>query len=357
MYSEINKMEYLNSITNKLQTIKESDIQYLDVFKNPVLVYGNTINSDRVNFCKFPQEVENELKRYGVHFFMQYHKTSACGNRIRFKTDSHRIVLKVQLKRAQGYKEMVSWNSSGFDIYTVDEEGQYHPSRLIAPKFRKSIFAEQIWLPENSSVCIFLPNYDTIEKMYIGIEKGSRIKTFKYKKNKRKPIVFYGNGITQGASASKSGNSFPNIVSRKMDQDIINLSTFNACKATPKISELIGTINCDSIVIDYSRNAKYDDFKQRYDNFYKEIRKQHPDKKIILMTVASFNFSKQYEKYDDIILNTYKNAKKRGENTFLLNQRELFDKKEYPLIATDGCHYNDIGMFRIAEKICEILSS
>ena len=170
-------MEYLKSIKQHLKKINESNIQYLDIIKNPPLVYGNTSNSNTTDFCKYPPEVEKDIKKFGGSslYYMQYHKTSSCGCRIRFKTTSKRIVFKVQLKRASTYKEMILWNSSGFDVYIIDKDGNYVHNNLIAPQSRKNIFAEQVWLPKNSSVCIFLPNYDTIEKMYIGIENGSRI--------------------------------------------------------------------------------------------------------------------------------------------------------------------------------------
>ena len=194
--------------------------------------------------------------------------------------------------------------------------------------------------------------------MYIGIQLGSRIGNFPYKKNHRKPIIFYGNGITQGASASKSGNSFPNIVSRKLDHDIINMSVDNACKATYLIAQSIGKIDCDSIVLDYSRDANVlSNFASQHQAFYKFLRDFHPEKKIIIMTTVNLNNDKKYKGFDDAIIKTYKDAIERGENTVLLNQSELFDEDEKDLVTVDDCHYNDYGMFKVANKICELLNS
>lgn len=353
-------MENLVSIKDRLKTINETNIQYLNLFNHPSLVYGNTVKSDKVDFCKYTEEIQEEMRQCGENYdnAMQYHKASTCGNRIRFKTSSRRLVFKVEFKRAYNYKNMVSWNSSGIEIFLIDTDGKYHNFSIIAPKEGYRIFAEQINIPPNSSVCIFLPNYNSILDMYIGFERGARIKQLPYPKKNRKPIVFYGNSITQGASATKSGNSFPNIVSRKLNHDIINLSMITCCIGTTKTAEMIGDIDCEAIVIDYSRYAPNLEFlKKTHEPFYKKIREKHPEKKIIIMTTACFNNWKTYDAYDDVIIQTYENAIANNENTLLLNQKELFDRKEYDLIAVDIGHYTDYGMFKIADKICELLNS
>jgi hypothetical protein len=121
---------------------------------------------------------------------------------------------------------------------------------------------------------------------------------------------------------------------------------------------MIGDIDCDSIVIDYSRFAPDKQYLEKtYDKFYRIIREKHPNKKIILMTTACFNRWKEYLEYDEVILETYKSAISRGENTVLLNQMELFERDEYDLVSVDIGHYTDYGMFRVADKICEILKS
>ncbi len=353
-------MEYLTSVRNHLKTINENNIQYLNVMNHPELVYGNTVVSNKVDFCKYTEDIQEEMKNFGtvVNNAMQHLKTASCGCRIRFRTTSRRLVFKVELKRPSYFNNMVGWNSSGLEIFIVDEEGNYSSHRIIGPQDGFRIFAEQIAIPPNSSLCIFLPNYNTILNMLIGIERGSRIKEFKYPKDKRNPILFYGNSITQGASASKTSNSFPNIVSRRRNQDIINLSTNLCCRATPKTAEMIGDINCEAIVIDYSKDVPNSEvFKQTHENFYMKIREHHPDKKIIILTTALYNNWKEYKEFDDIIRQTYENAVKRGENTLLLNQRELFSEEEYDYVAIENNHYTDYGMFKVADKICELLDS
>lgn len=350
-------MEHLTSIEDSLNSIDESNIKYIDLLKFPEFIFGNFPNSSKtVDFCKFPQKIQNKMKYYGELAVreMKNLNSSSTGNRLRIWTSSRKLIFKIQLKRKYGYDKMVNWSSMGFDVYNLDGE-QYIHQTVFAPGNGFNIFAEQISVPENGQLCIFLPNYNTIEKIYLGLEKNSKIKPIEY--NNELPIVFYGNSVTQGAAASRSGNAFPNIVSRILNRDIINLSCSSCCRGDEEMAEYIGRIKCHAIVIDYTRNAYTTDiFRATHEKFYKTLRKYHPHTKIILLTSECFNHWRAYDDFDKIVLETYNNAIKRNENTQILFQKGLFDESEYHYVTIDSSHYTDYGMFRIAKEICNLIN-
>ncbi|RAP53505.1 MAG: hypothetical protein BZ138_00655 [Methanosphaera sp. rholeuAM270] len=352
-------MEYLDLITDPLEKINEKNILYLNLFNHPSMVFG-TNSDDVVDFSKYPESIQGEISQQypEIKEILQENNTSTSGCRIRFKTNLKRIVFKVKLRKAVANENMVMANSSGFAVYLVDKYGNYKFNRMIIPPYGVKCFAEQIMVPMNSSLCIFLPNFDTVEEMYIGFLRKAKVSSFNYPRNNRLPIIFYGSGIAQGASAAKSANSYPNIVSRRLNHDIINLSVDACSKATPKTAEMIGNIDCDAVVIDYSSDAtNKKEFEENYSKFYRKIREYHPDKKIILLTSAIFNDSRKYDGFDEIIQKTYEHALSNGEKTYLINQKELFDQEDYDLISFNINHLTDYAMFNIAEKICELLHS
>ncbi|MBO6274124.1 MAG: hypothetical protein J6M91_01035, partial [Methanobrevibacter sp.] len=320
---------------------------------------GNlNLSSEKVDFCKYPQHIQEEMENFGALAVkeMKNLNSASCGNRLRLSTNSKEIVLKVQLKRKWEYQKMLNWNASGFDVYAIKHE-KYEHLTVFGPSNGHDIFAEKIIVPQNGKLCIFLPNYNTIEHMFIGIEKGTKIEEFDYPKNKKLPILFYGNSVTQGAAASRSGNTFPNIVSKKLNRNIINLSCSSCCRGTESVAKLIGEIDCHCIVIDYTRNAHtIEDFNNSHEKFYEIIRSFHPDTKIIFLTSECYNNWRPYDEFDKIVNKTYQNAMERNENVELLNQRELFDKEEYDFVTIDSSHYTDYGMFKVAEKICELIN-
>ena len=352
-------MEYLTSIHDKSEKINEDSVEYIDIFEHPEYIYG-TINfaSSRTDFSKFPIKTHMEIKKFGnsaIKEMADFHN-SASGTRLRFKTNSNWLTFKIQLRRKWGYKKLVNWNAMGFDIYEVSDDGKYNHVGVFGPNDGENIFVERIRAPKSGQVCVFLPNYNTIEEFFLGIDENSSIEPFDYPDEKKLPVVFYGNSVTQGAAASRSSNSFPNVVSKRLNRDIINLSISSACRGNENVADTIGKINCHSIVIDYTRNASsYKEFKEMYEPFYKRIRSHHPDKRIVLMTSTSFNKKKLYFALDKHVCEVYEKAVERGENTKLLYQTELFDEEDYDCVSVDESHYIDWSMYRIADKICELI--
>lgn len=351
-------MEYLLDVNDSLRSIDENGIEYMDLFDYPELFYGTTnFTGKRLDFCKYPTEAREEIKNYGAGAVSEMNNlnSASCGVRLRFTTNSKRLIFKVKFKRRWGYLKMVNWGAFGFDVYGVNNEEYIHRT-VFAPVNGQDTFAESILVPENGQLCIFLPNYNTIEALYMGVDEGSTVETLPYPADKRLPVLFYGNSVTQGAAASHGGNSFPNFVSKMLNRDIINVSCSACCRGTETMAEVIGRMNCHSIVIDYTRNAYSTDiFRNTHEKFYRKVREFHPDKKIILMTSQSFNHWFDYDDFDVIVAQTHKNALERGENTEIINQKQMFKDEDFDVIAIDSTHYTDYGMHVIAKKLCELI--
>lgn len=333
-------MEYLNSIEEKLESIDEKDIVYYDIFEYPELVFGNlNFANSSVNFSKFPKsfiQKINELNN-GNNFITD---GLTFGYRIRFKTLSSRIILKIELKEEPLFNDVAIDNSKGFDIYSLNND-RYVPLKVITPLEDKNIFAECITNEENDGICIFLPNFAYVKKMFIGIEKNTSLTQHDYLGENKLPILFYGNENMQGILASKSGNSYPNIVSKYLDQDVINLSVpvYNISK---NLAEYIGKINCYAIVIEFNIESNFiEKFSQNFKDFYKIIRGYHPNTKIILITTACYNNYKNDQIIDELLIKTCKN----DDNTYLINQKELFDNNDSNA---------DSIMNKLAMAICNI---
>lgn len=350
-------MEYLESTKNNLKSITEDNITYFNLYEYPELFYGNINISDKTNFSKYDNSIQDEMKNFqkiAYNEMKQYHD-APTGVRLRFHTDSSRIIFKIRLRRSTDFHKMNHFNSSGFDVYILnDEDYAYHST--FSPNPGHNIFAHEIKTEDGSDYCIFLPNYNSIEEIYMGIDSDSTFESLDYPESKVLPIIFYGNSVTQGASASRSANSLPNITSRRLNRDIINISCSSCCRGTHSVADLIGKLNAHAIVIDYTLDA-YDEniFRRTHESFYKRIREYHPDKKIIFLTSENFNFWKVYDKYDEIVENTYYNAKRKNENVEIIRLQEIFDDDEYDYICVDKRHYTDYGMYKVADKICELL--
>lgn len=346
-------MIYLKSVNETNTELNDDRYTYFGIEELSGLFFGTPFLRERHSFDKYTDEVREEL--FGLNndgvIFEKYRRqpTGVC---LRFKIEkTDRFILKAELKRRFCYNNMPLFNSSGFDIFSF-KDGRYKHKNVIAPVDGRAIFAHKVKVEDGENIAIFFPNYNEVLNFYIGIDNGWIRSAERF--SAEKPVVFYGNSITQGASAGRSGNSFCNIVSRKMDTEVINFSLSNCCRGLLTVADAIGQVDCSAVVIDYSRNSfKADELEERLHNFYKRIRAHHANIPIIMMT-ASFFGNVHYGFMDEAILRVFK---KNSEDNllYLLNQRELFDASEYDLISVDGIHYNDMGMLRIADRIISIL--
>jgi hypothetical protein len=210
------------------------------------------------------------------------------------------------------------------------------------PENDEKIFAECISNIENKDICIFLPNNVKIKDMYIGIESGQYLTTSPYLGKNRLPILFFGNENSQGKYCLRSSDSYPNILSKMLDNDIINISCDKGSIPIKKIGEYLGQFNCKIIILDCAEN----DYSKEFNEFYEKIREYNKNKLIILLTTDKA----EYLENNKIIEKTYEKAKNKNEPTAIINKNMINDNTEkdnYEL-------YNKL-MYKIAEDVLHYL--
>ncbi len=340
--------------------MKDNDsslINWINVLTHPSLVRGTlNITSNQVDFLKCSEDAIKETVQRGEYFqrLLDLFKDNNSGCRICFVTNSDTVFIKGRVRRRWSHGKLTHWGGSGLDVYKLKNNytlfehiSVYGPVLDGADDFYFSIINRDAENP----FYIYLPTYNCIEELYVGVKEGCYLRE-EWNFESLVPVIFFGNSVTQGASASRSGNAYPNIVQRKLQQNILNLSFSGFCLGQKGFAEEIGKLNCRSIVIDYSRNeADKEIFREKYVRFYSLIRELHPNVRIIFLTSFNFNNMKEFSGFDNIINDVYKKAVEDGENVKLINTMNCFSNMEYDLLATDGCHLNDAGMYIIASEI------
>ena len=86
---------------------------------------------------------------------------------------------------------------------------------------------------------MYLPLYNDVTELKIGIEPGSVIRKAPDRpEEKAKPIVFYGTSITQGGCASRCGMGHTALLGRWLDREVINLGFSGSGKMEVELAEL-----------------------------------------------------------------------------------------------------------------------
>lgn len=282
-----------------------------------------------------------------------------AGLAVEFETDSDWLGLRWTLTSANlSMPHMPATGVSGIDLYCRDEQRGWLYMRNARPTGKTNTF--EIDTSNASSkmrrYMIYLPLYNGVESLEIGISAGKR---FAQKENsKARPILYYGTSIAQGGCASRPGMAFTAILQRRLDREIVNLGFSGSGKMEPVMADFIAQIDASVFVIDCLWNLSGTDpdtIEQRVVNLGRALRKAHPDTPILFVEQSHFKgpfptaASKTQRK-------GIERLRKEGVgNIHVIAGDDLLGKDGDGTV--DGCHPNDLGMARHAEALLPVLKS
>ena len=295
---------------------------------------------------------------------------ASAGITVRFHSNSTSINLKWTVLNDFDMPHMAATGIKGIDLYTkYNNKWRYVTTAgaIVGLKTyqNKSIPADNIneyeliknMTPEFREYKLFLPLYDGVTKLEIGIDNNASIK--KATPNPLKPIVFYGTSITQGGCASRPGMAHTNIISRKLDIDCINYGFSGNGRMETPIVELISEIDARFYVIECLQNMDSEQVSERVRPLVDVIRTKHPLTPIFLVenmmyTTAFLDQTIETELIQEntVLKNEYDKIIKRGTpNIFYIkdNKDFLVDNEG----TVDGVHLTDLGFLRYADYLME----
>ena len=126
-----------------------------------------------------------------------------------------------------------------------------------------------------------------------------------------------------------------------------------AAKGEKAMAEYIAGLDMCAFVMDYDHNA-YEEgqLEATHLPFYKLVREKHPHIPVIFVTRPDYNTNiSDNEKRAQTVYRTYSYAKSRDENVYFIHGKSLFSGDYYHNCTYEGCHPNDLGMYRMATVI------
>ena len=295
---------------------------------------------------------------------------ASAGITVRFHSNSTSINLKWTVLNDLDMSHMAATGIKGIDLYTkYNNKWRYVTTAgaLVGLKTyqNKSIPADSIneyeliknMTPEFREYKLFLPLYDGVTKLEVGIDSAASIE--KATPSSEKPIVFYGTSITQGGCASRPGMAHTNIISRKLDVDCINYGFSGNGRMETPIVELISEIDARFYVIECLQNMDSEQVKERVKPLVDIISTNHPHTPIVLVENMMYTMA---------FLNQTLETRLIEENTALKNEYDKIIKSGTPNIfyikdnkeflvdnegTVDGVHLTDLGFKRYADYLIE----
>ena len=343
--------------TFSLGAQNKKNLKYVDVQDLEILGRGWTTEQLGDPFVRIPLALKDSCIKA-----LWNNLECTAGMSVRFRTNSTKIVGKWTLRHNSHMNHMADAGIKGTDLYFLNDKGKWVPVNSIRP--RNDFQQEGAYVSnmdgQMRECCIFLPLYDGVTKMEIGVDEDAIIEKPVYDSPKaaRGKIVWYGTSILQGGCASRTGMASTNIVQRELDIECVNIATSGQGKMYYHMARALAEIeNVACYVIDPVPNCTLDDCKTRTVEFVNIIRKARPDVPIVMVDGPMY----PYAKYDSSLCNYLpeKNAafhdgykqllKENPKNLYYVTFEGLTGEGEEGTV--DGIHLTDYGFRGYADVL------
>lgn len=181
---------------------------------------------------------------------------NAAGLTLRFTTNSRTLQVKYTIANAPQLPNMSRLNQAGIDLYATNKSGHTHwignhmqwnwGSDTISFAFRELETGEGTYE-------LYLPPYSTLTSLKIGVEKEAIFNFCPVRTDS--PIVIYGSSIVQGASPSRPGLMWTNILRRQTGYNIVNMGFSGSCLMEPELFKALSEIDAKLFIIDPIPNS------------------------------------------------------------------------------------------------------
>ena len=273
---------------------------------------------------------------------------SPSGGRLRFRTDSTSIAVRLEYPSAPNMANMHAFGQTGVDLYV---DGVYVASAIAdkdaAPgkTYEKVLFSG---MPRaDREMVVYLPLYKPVKVLGIGVDPQAHLRRARAWALPR-PVVFYGTSITQGGCASRSGMSYQAILGRMLNIDFVNLGFSGNGMGEPEMAQAVADIEAACYVLDFAQNNRtVDALEKVYAPFLETLRAKRPDTPILAITpiysAREATGDVELQKMRDHIRQVVSRAIAAGDRHLqIVEGTDLLGPAQGDGLA-DGSHPNDLG--------------
>ncbi len=349
--SEIQKVDK-NFTVNSI--LRRENTKTWNVCQPPFRVYG-LIKQENDKFRRMPENVAQKVNEgvYALH-------ANTAGGRVRFVTNSAYMGLRAVMENITRVPHMPLTGTAGFDLYRTKDGRQEYLETFIPDMEKEDSFeCERILLdPGMYEYTLNFPLYSDVREVYLVLDADAVVSAPGAYSNE-KPVVFYGSSITQGGCASRPGNCYQNILSRRYNMDYVNLGFSGSARGEDIMAQYIAGLPMEVFVYDYDHNAPTPEhLRCTHERFYNIIRAAHPKLPIICMSKPFWRCAQDDERRQ-IILETLERARAKGDkNIYFVDGLQTVQELDAgDGIIVDGSHPNDLGFLCMANLLGRTLET
>ncbi|MBQ8814905.1 MAG: hypothetical protein IJZ85_10480 [Lachnospiraceae bacterium] len=350
---------YINVDQNMIvnTTIDDVAVEWHDVRKSPISLHGLYEPESEPFFYRIPLDVAAATSG-GVDRLNR----ECTGGRVRFSTDSPYIAVRATYRAVGRSSHLTLVSTSGFDLYIDGEYGSRYVKEFRMPYDMVDCYEQIIYLDSDTfrSYTINMPVHACVESMEIGLKPGARLDAARPYRD-IKPVVIYGSSIVHGTAASRPGNIYPAVISRKLNVDVRNLGFSGNAKGEKVLVDWMATLPMSVFVCDYDYNAPtVEHLEQTHYAMYETIREKNPELPYIMISRPNYwtSIRNQEEilQRRDVVMYSYLAARKNGDKyVYFIDGMSFFGGENQYEYTLDGVHPNDAGFLRMGDCIGTVI--
>jgi len=332
------------------------NVVYTDASVFPL--YGKVSEQTNERYERLPSSLEG-VSREPVWYLGRH----SAGLFIRFRSNSTSIHARWESTFNNTMTHMTDTGTKGLDLYAL-VDGNWRHVCSAQPQGKKS---ERCIIANMDSVereyMLYLSLYDGVKSLEIGVDEGSMLDLPAVDRPSReKPVVMYGTSILQGGCANRPGMAHTNILGRRIDREVINLGFSGNALLDMEIAELMASVEDPGLyVLDYVPNASAEAIDEVGEEFFRIIRKAHPDVPVIFIedvifphTIFDNEILEEVTKKNAAQKRLYRKLKKSGEKRIYYISAEgmIGDDGE---ATVDAIHFTDLGAMRYVDHVLPVI--
>jgi len=289
-----------------------------------------------------------------------------AGVQLHFRGKLRKLIVKAKLHKPANFDHMTPIGQVGFDCYLKEAGGK--PCFFSSTRFNHNNDSYEYELldfpePREFNIIINFPLYVGVHELLLGVDEDAILsEPDSLADNGR--IVIYGTSVTQGACAARPGMAHTNILSRRLNREVINLGFSGSGKCEAEMALAIREIERTSLLIIETDGNCPDDawILEKYPKFIQLYRERLPGTPILVVSrvtrpqaaIVSEQFKKLRDKADAQRKVVDECAKKGDKNIYFRDGRDFLGD-DFHECTVDIGHLTDLGFMRMANSLQPII--
>lgn len=328
----------------------------------PLLGKGIDPASTAMRYQRLPDSLKNIVKRDYV-----YHLgTNSAGMAVRFASNAPEIDIKWTNLHMTTMNNMTPTGIRGLDLYALMPDSTWTFVNTARPDLYNRTTTTNVIVnmdPVMREYMLYLPLYDGIDSLYIGIGEEYTLKSPSVDLPKvEKPIVMYGTSILQGGCANRPGMAHTNILRRRLNHETINFGFSGNGQLDLEVADVLAAVPDPGMyILDFVPNVNEEQIDTLLIPFVEIIERAHPGIPIMLVEDPVFSLTCFDRKLAENVPNLNRMLRKKYDmlsarypNLYFLPSTDIVGHDNEAFV--DGIHFTDLGFTRYADILEPILS-